>query len=164
MASWALLLLASVLLATPGLTYSGLIPEDHDDLSTADICQEEQFFRRLAQEAAQGDQAFNQCDICRMIMTWLRTCVGPSQIQEAIQKATTAVCSKIPAVEKVCKDILTRVLCSVAQFFLNSDPSRDICVTFRLCRHQVGVQGAGTLLHPGEKHRVSSRHRQLLPS
>nr|XP_055183042.1 antimicrobial peptide NK-lysin-like isoform X2 [Nyctereutes procyonoides] len=130
MTSWALLLLASVLLGTPGLTYSGLIPEDHDDLSKADICQEEQFFRRLAQEAAQGDPQFNQCDICRMIMTWLRTCVGPSQIQ----------------------------------FFLNSDPSRDICVTFRMCRPQVGVQGAGTLLHPGEKHRVSSKHRQLLPS
>ncbi|XP_077699266.1 antimicrobial peptide NK-lysin-like isoform X2 [Canis aureus] len=163
MTSWALLLLASVLLATPGLTYSDLIPEDHDDLSTADICQEEQFFRRLAQEAAQVPQ-FNGCDICRMIMTWLRTCVGTSQIQEAIRKATKAVCSNFPAVEKVCKDILIRFLYSVAQFFLNSDPSRDICVTFRLCRHQVGDQGAGTLLHPGEKHRVSSRHRQLLPS
>ncbi|CAD7676703.1 unnamed protein product [Nyctereutes procyonoides] len=149
MTSWALLLLASVLLGTPGLTYSGLIPEDHDDLSKADICQEEQFFRRLAQEAAQGDPQFNQCDICRMIMTWLRTCVRPSHIQGAIDKATTAVCSKIPAVEKICKDILTRFLFRVAQFFLNSDPSRDICVTFRMCRPQVGVQGAGTLLHPG---------------
>ncbi|XP_022260094.2 antimicrobial peptide NK-lysin-like isoform X4 [Canis lupus familiaris] len=133
MASWALLLLASVLLATPGLTYSGLIPEDHDDLSTADICQEEQFFRRLAQEAAQGDQ-FNQCDICRMIMTWLRTCVGPSQIQEAIQKAATAVCSKIPAVENVCQKIITGILNGIAQFILNGYPYSDICVTLRMCK------------------------------
>ncbi|CAD7666157.1 unnamed protein product [Nyctereutes procyonoides] len=95
---------------------------------------------------------------CLLIPSW----PGPDQ---AIDKATTAVCSKIPAVEKICKDILTRFLFRVAQFFLNSDPSRDICVTFRMCRPQVGeCQGAGNLLHLGEKHRVSSKHRQLLPS
>ncbi|XP_038416526.1 antimicrobial peptide NK-lysin-like [Canis lupus baileyi] len=134
MTSWALLLLASVLLVTPGLTYSGLIPEDHDDLSTADICQEEQFFRRLAQEAAQGDPRFNQCNFCRKIISWLRTCVGPSKIQEAIQKAATAVCSKIPAVENVCQKIITGILNGIAQFILNGYPYSDICVTLRMCK------------------------------
>ena len=38
--------------SSPGLTFCGLTPEDHD-LDMADKCQDEKFFRMLAQETPQ---------------------------------------------------------------------------------------------------------------
>ena len=55
-------------------------------------------------------------------------------LQEAIQKAATAVCSKIPAVENVCQKIITGILNGIAQFILNGYPYSDICVTLRMCK------------------------------
>ncbi|XP_029792141.1 antimicrobial peptide NK-lysin-like [Suricata suricatta] len=80
MTSWALLLLASALLATPGLTFSGLTPEDHD-LDMADRCQDEKFFWMLAQETPQHNASLNLCGTCRLILNWLKNRMGQCRIQ-----------------------------------------------------------------------------------
>ncbi|XP_078300805.1 antimicrobial peptide NK-lysin-like isoform X2 [Panthera onca] len=86
MTSWVLLLLASVLLATPGLTFCGLTPEDHD-LDMADRCQDEPFFRMLAQETPQRDLLnktegliYNFWPSCK-IMSLLKKMVGEEASQ-----------------------------------------------------------------------------------
>ncbi|XP_047601651.1 granulysin isoform X2 [Lutra lutra] len=80
MTVWALLLLASVLLATPGLTFSGLTHEDND-LSMADMYEEEQFFKILAEEDPKGDQIITPCKTCMVIIKWLGRIVRHNHTQ-----------------------------------------------------------------------------------
>ncbi|XP_047710438.1 antimicrobial peptide NK-lysin-like isoform X1 [Prionailurus viverrinus] len=138
MTSWALLLLASVLLATPGLTFCGLSPEDHD-LDMADRCQDEPFFQMLAQETPQQNLTLNLCDTCRMILSWLKNCVGLQRIQMTIEKAAELVCSQFPLVENICKETINKYVNDIVQSILNAPPRQDICVTLRLCKCQVGL-------------------------
>ncbi|XP_053057348.1 antimicrobial peptide NK-lysin-like [Acinonyx jubatus] len=137
MTSWALLLLASVLLATPGLTFCGLTPEDRD-LDMADRCQDEPFFQMLAQETPQN-LTLNPCDTCRMILSWLKNCVGLQRIQMTIEKAAQLVCSRFPLVENICKETINKYVNDIVQSILNAPPHQDICVTLRLCKCQVGL-------------------------
>ncbi|XP_030164909.1 antimicrobial peptide NK-lysin-like [Lynx canadensis] len=138
MTSWALLLLASVLLATPGLTFCGLSLEDHD-LDMADRCQDEKFFQMLAQETPQHNLTLNPCDTCRMILSWLKNCVGLQRIQMTIEKAAQLVCSQFPLVENICKETINKYVNDIIQSILNAPPRQDICVTLRLCKCQVGL-------------------------
>ncbi|XP_046925915.1 antimicrobial peptide NK-lysin-like [Lynx rufus] len=138
MTSWAFLLLASVLLATPGLTFCGLTPEDHD-LDMADRCQDEKFFQMLAQETPQHNLTLNPCDTCRMILSWLKNCVGLQRIQMTIEKAAQLVCSQFPLVENICKETINKYVNDIIQSILNAPPRQDICVTLRLCKCQVGL-------------------------
>ncbi|EFB23673.1 hypothetical protein PANDA_022128 [Ailuropoda melanoleuca] len=135
MTSWALLLLASVLMATPGLTFSGQSPEDHD-LSMADMTEEEQFFEILAREA----------------------------LKEAIKQGASMLCRKTFMPKMLCDDIISRYLSAVTQGILNDKSPQEICVKIRMCRGKIGLGASGALADPGEKHRIFSDHRQLLPS
>ncbi|XP_025724065.1 granulysin isoform X2 [Callorhinus ursinus] len=95
MTSWALLLLASALLATPGLTFSGLSPEDHD-LSMADMYEEEQFFEILAEEATKGDQMIFTCKSCKFIIKSLRKILGHNITRGILNdKSPQEICVKI---------------------------------------------------------------------
>ncbi|XP_029792140.1 antimicrobial peptide NK-lysin-like [Suricata suricatta] len=132
MTSWALLLLASVLLATPGLTFSGLTPADHD-LDMADRCQDEKFFRMLAQETPQGDPEFNPCAICRCIVSWVKNCLGLNLIQKVIKKVAGLLCSACPSVENICKSWITEILDKITSTLVHLEPSRHICVLLRMC-------------------------------
>nr|KAF6446868.1 granulysin [Rousettus aegyptiacus] len=81
MASWALLLLALELLATPGLAFTHLTPEHHE-LVMADLHDEEQFCQDLAQEGLQGDLLTTRegigasCWSCKKIVQKLQEMVG----------------------------------------------------------------------------------------
>ncbi|XP_029792139.1 antimicrobial peptide NK-lysin-like [Suricata suricatta] len=138
MTSWALLLLASALLATPGLTFSGLTPEDHD-LDMADKCLNDPFYQMLAQEIPQHNASLNLCDICRLILNWLKNCVGQHRIQMTIEKVAKLVCSQFPMVEDLCKETIIRFVRDITQSILNAPPHQDICVTLRLCKCQAGL-------------------------
>ncbi|XP_077622779.1 antimicrobial peptide NK-lysin-like [Crocuta crocuta] len=132
MTSWALLLLASALLANPGLTFSGLIPEDHD-LDTADMCQDEKFFQMLAQDIPQGDLEFNRCQICRCIVNWVKNCLGLNLIHKIIQKVAGLLCSSCPLVENICKSWTTGLLNKITSTLVHLEPARHICVLLRMC-------------------------------
>ncbi|XP_043459821.1 antimicrobial peptide NK-lysin-like [Prionailurus viverrinus] len=132
MTSWALLLLASVLLATPGLTFCGLSPEDHD-LDMADRCQDEKFFRMLAQETPQEDRPFTLCGICMCIVSWVKNCLGFNLIQKVIEKVAGLLCSACPLVENICKAWITSFLDKITSTLLHMEPSRHICVFLGMC-------------------------------
>ncbi|XP_059263727.1 granulysin isoform X2 [Mustela nigripes] len=135
MTFWALLLLASVLLATPGLTFSGLTREDND-LSMADMYEEEQFFEILAKEDP----------------------------QEAIRWAVSAVCRKIYIPRRVCDKTVTKYLSAITQGLENDNSPEKICVKIRMCRPEIGLGASGALPDFREKHRIFNNHHQLLPS
>ncbi|XP_077622820.1 antimicrobial peptide NK-lysin-like [Crocuta crocuta] len=104
MTSWALLLLASALLATPGLTFSGLIPEGND-LMTADLCQEEQFLENLILEA----------------------------VQEVIKHTASLMCEPMPLLRDACKKVITELFSKITKGIVNGKTPREICVKIRMC-------------------------------
>lgn len=147
-----------------GLTFSGLTPEDHDDLFTTDMCQEEHFFEALDHEASKDDQMIFTCKPCKFIIKILRKVLGQDISQEAIKQAASLVCHQTRVFTELCNTLFNKYLNDITRGIVNDKSPQEICVKIRMCRPEIGDQGAGTLLHPGEKHRVSSRHRQLLPS
>ncbi|KAF0879461.1 NKL protein, partial [Crocuta crocuta] len=126
-----------MLFLSPGLTFSGLIPEDHD-LDTADMCQDEKFFQMLAQDIPQGDLEFNRCQICRCIVNWVKNCLGLNLIHMTIENVAQLVCSQFPLVENLCKETISKYVNKITWSIFNAPPRQDICVTFRLCKCQVG--------------------------
>ncbi|XP_032208553.1 granulysin [Mustela erminea] len=163
MTFWALLLLASVLLATPGVTFSGLTHEDND-LSMADMYEEEQFFKILAKEDPQGDQIITPCKTCMAIIKWLRKVLRHNHTQEAIRWAVSAVCRKIYIPRRVCDKTVTKYLSAITQGLENDNSPEKICVKIRMCRPEIGLGASGALPDFREKHRIFNNHHQLLPS
>ncbi|XP_077622777.1 antimicrobial peptide NK-lysin-like isoform X2 [Crocuta crocuta] len=137
MTSWALLLLALALLATPGLTFSGLTPEDHD-LDMADSCQEEQFFQMLAQDIPQGDWRNLKCTTCKMIIKVLRKALGHDITRETIKHALSLVCRKILGNKKQCQELITKYDNKITQGIMNGKSSEEICVQLRKCSPKIG--------------------------
>ncbi|GAB5569798.1 antimicrobial peptide NK-lysin-like [Prionailurus iriomotensis] len=137
MTSWALLLLASVLLATPGLTFSGLNPEDND-LMTADLSQEKEFLESLVLESPQGDQLAIRCKICKVTIQGLRKALGNDITQEAIKQAASLVCRQLFPLDGICKDIINKFLDKITQGIMNGKSAEEICVKLRMCKPEKG--------------------------
>ncbi|XP_058539445.1 antimicrobial peptide NK-lysin-like isoform X4 [Neofelis nebulosa] len=120
MTSWALLLLASVLLATPGLTFCGLIPEDHD-LDMADRCQDEKFFQMLAQETPLGSLLNKTEGLIYnfwpswKIMSLLKKMVGEEASQETTKGAVFLVCMEVMLLRGFCMRMVTRFVSLISQ-------------------------------------------------
>uniref|UniRef100_A0A667GZM9 Saposin B-type domain-containing protein n=1 Tax=Lynx canadensis TaxID=61383 RepID=A0A667GZM9_LYNCA len=123
MTSWALLLLASVLLATPGLTFSGLNPEDND-LMTTDLSQEKQLLESLVLESPQGDRLALRCKTCKMIIQALRKAVGHN---EAIKHAASLVCKQTFPLQGVCKELITKSLDKIIHGIMNGKSPEEMC-------------------------------------
>ncbi|XP_072621207.1 uncharacterized protein [Vulpes vulpes] len=132
-----------------GLTFSGLTPEDHEDLFTADMCQEEHFFEVLAQLAAKGDPQFNQCDLCKLIVNWLKNCLRGNLIQKAFEKVASLVCSKFPFVENHCKETIRKFLGEITYCIVNVEPAKRICVIFSICSPWQVTKKLGPYSTPG---------------
>ncbi|XP_011919491.1 PREDICTED: granulysin isoform X1 [Cercocebus atys] len=86
MVTWALLLLAAMLLGNPGLVFSRLSPEYYE-VATAHLCDKEQSCPCLAQEGPQGDLLIKMqeldfdCKICLRIIQTLKAMVNePTQV------------------------------------------------------------------------------------
>ncbi|XP_045834932.1 granulysin [Meles meles] len=166
MTFWTFLLLASVLLATPGLTFSGLTREDND-LSMADMFEEEKFFAILAEEDPKGDQMISPCETCMAIIKWLGKILRHNHTQEAIKWAVSVVCRKIYIPRPLCDETVktvTKYLNAITQGLKNDNSPQKICVKIRICRPEIGLRASGALPDPQEKHRIFNNHRPLLPS
>ncbi|XP_053057346.1 antimicrobial peptide NK-lysin-like [Acinonyx jubatus] len=138
MTSWALLLLASVLLATPGLTFSGLNPEDND-LMTADLSQEKQFLESLVLESPQGDQLAIICSICKKTIQGLRKAVGHNITQKAIKQVASLVCRQLKPADRICEDIINKFVEKITQGIIHGKSPEEICVKLRMCKPEKGL-------------------------
>ncbi|KAL4824607.1 hypothetical protein H8958_001843 [Nasalis larvatus] len=143
MATWALLLLAAMLLGNPGLVFSRLSPE-YFEVATAHPCDKEQSCLCLAQEGPQGDLLIKMqelafyCKTCLRIVQTLKVMVK-QPTQRSISNAETRVCRKVSSQWRdVCKYFMRRYQPRVTQGLLEGETAQEICVDLRLCEPSMG--------------------------
>ncbi|XP_042835713.1 antimicrobial peptide NK-lysin-like [Panthera tigris] len=104
----------------PGLTFCGLTPEDHD-LDMADRCQDEPFFRMLAQETPQRDLLNKTEGLIYnfwpswKIMSLLKKMVGEEASQETMKGAVFLVCMEVMLLRGFCMRMVTRFVSLISQ-------------------------------------------------
>ncbi|XP_008527486.1 granulysin [Equus przewalskii] len=144
MTSRALLLLASALLGTPGLTFSGLNPESYD-LATAHLSDGEQFCQGLTQEDLQGDLLTERerqgiaCWSCRKILQKLEDLVGEQPNEATINEAASRVCRNLGLLRGACKKIMRTCLRLISRDILAGKKPQEVCVDIKLCKHKAGL-------------------------
>ncbi|XP_010380290.1 granulysin isoform X3 [Rhinopithecus roxellana] len=143
MATWALLLLAAMLLGNPGLVFSRLSPE-YFEVATAHPCDKEQSCLCLAQEGPQGDLLIKMqelafdCKTCLRIIQTLKVMVK-QPTQRSISNAETRVCRKVSSQWRdVCKNFMRRYQPRITQGLLEGETAQEICVDLRLCEPSMG--------------------------
>ncbi|KAF0879460.1 GNLY protein, partial [Crocuta crocuta] len=138
--------------SSPGLTFSGLTPEDHD-LDMADSCQEEQFFQMLAQDIPQRCPGPRAAGVCREASVLGRAHLIPLLpmllLQETIKHALSLVCRKILGNKKQCQELITKYDNKITQGIMNGKSSEEICVQLRKCSPKIGECGGASRVFPG---------------
>ncbi|KAI5939810.1 granulysin [Manis javanica] len=143
MTSWALLLLASVLLATPGLTFSGLTPEGSDPV-TADLCGLGEPFCQ-DQSGPQSDLLTNSeglgiiCLHCRKIIRKLEKMVGENPTEDTIRQTASRVCRKMKLLYAPCKKMMKSSLRFISRDIMAGKPPQAVCVDLRICKPEAGL-------------------------
>ncbi|XP_017373473.1 granulysin isoform X1 [Cebus imitator] len=143
MATWALLLLAAMLLGNPGLVVSRLSPESHD-LATAHLGDKEQSCPCLALEDPQGDLFTKtqmlgfRCKTClRMIQTLKDMVKEPTE--EDISDAATRLCKKVKSRWRdFCLKTVRKYLGRIIQDIMGRKTAQEICVDIRMCKPSMG--------------------------
>ncbi|XP_014708294.2 granulysin [Equus asinus] len=144
MTSRTLLLLASALLGTPGLTFSGLNPESYD-LATAHLSDGEQFCQGLTQEDLQGDLLTERerqgiaCWSCRKILQKLEDLVGEQPNEATINEAASRVCRNLGLLRGACKKIMRTCLRLISRDILAGKKPQEVCVDIKLCKRKAGL-------------------------
>ncbi|XP_010808383.1 antimicrobial peptide NK-lysin-like isoform X1 [Bos taurus] len=132
MTSWAVLLVTSVLLVAPGLAFSGLTPECHDQ-ETAHLWDGDKLLQGLAPEDPQGDQReeLNQfCGPCQKIMQMLKYMVG---------NRPSKVCSKMGLWSILCNQMMKKYLNRISKDIMARKTPQAICVDIKLCKRKAGL-------------------------
>ncbi|XP_068822895.1 antimicrobial peptide NK-lysin-like [Capricornis sumatraensis] len=144
MTSWAVLLIASVLLVAPGLAFSGLTSECYDQ-AMAHLCDGDELCQGLAPEDPQGDLALQGeelnpfCDLCREIMQMLEYMVGNKPSKNVIVRATSKVCSKMGLLSRRCNKIMKKFLHRISADIIATKKPQAICVDIMLCKRKAGL-------------------------
>ncbi|XP_054433602.1 granulysin [Pteronotus mesoamericanus] len=139
MASWALLLLASVLLGSSDLAFSSLTPECYD-LETANPCDGEQLHQGLALEDPQGkllttrEEQGITCWLCKKIIKRLRRIVGEQPNEDTVAQAVSRVCDKLKLLKGVCRRTMNKFLGRIAQDVTAGKTPHDVCVDILICK------------------------------
>nr|WRY74737.1 NK-lysin 2 [Bubalus bubalis] len=139
MTSWVVLLIASVLLVAPGLAFSGLTPESHDQ-ATAHLCDGDELCQGLHPEHPQGDLLLQGeelsllCDRCQKIIQHLMDKLGDQPDENTVIEAASKVCSKMGLLKGLCKSIMKRFLRRIAADITAGKTSRVVCVDIKVCK------------------------------
>ncbi|XP_005686771.1 PREDICTED: antimicrobial peptide NK-lysin-like isoform X2 [Capra hircus] len=126
MTSWAVLLIASVLLVAPGLAFSGLTPECHDQ-ATAHLSDGDELCQGLAPEDPQE------------IMQMLENMVGNKPSKNVIIRATSKVCRKMGLLRRRCNKIMKKFLHRISADITARKKPQAICVDIMLCKRKAGL-------------------------
>ncbi|XP_057598793.1 granulysin [Hippopotamus amphibius kiboko] len=144
MNSWAVLLLSSLLLGTPGMAFSGLSPEPHDP-AMAHLCDGDQFCQGLAPEDPQGDllprgeELGLFCPSCRKIIKKLEDMVGEQPSEDTISQAASQVCSQMKVLRGLCKKIMRTFLRRISLDIMSGKQPQAICVDIKMCKPEAGL-------------------------
>ncbi|KAM7238803.1 hypothetical protein CapIbe_010323 [Capra ibex] len=144
MTSWAVLLIASVLLVAPGLAFSGLSPERHDQ-AMAHLCNGDELCPGLAQEypqgglLLQGEELGLLCGPCRKIIKSLEDMVGDQPNEDTIREAASKVCSKMKLLKRPCQSIMKKFLRRITEDIKAGKQPQAICVDIKVCKSKAGM-------------------------
>ncbi|XP_055255735.1 granulysin isoform X2 [Moschus berezovskii] len=144
MTSWAVLLVTSVLLVAPGLAFSGLTPEHHDQ-AMAHLCDGDELCQGLAPKHPQGDLLLQGeelgllCDSCRKVIKHLEDMVGDQPNENTITEAASKVCSKMKLLRGLCKSIMKKFLRRISGDIIAGKQPQAICVDIRMCKSKAGL-------------------------
>ncbi|XP_037384760.1 antimicrobial peptide NK-lysin-like [Talpa occidentalis] len=139
MTTWALLLLVSVLLDTPGLSSS-----EHYDQARSDPCDGDPFCQNLMQEDLQDELLTKSeglritCGLCKRIIHTLKSLVGSQLNEYTIAQAATHVCGKMGLLRIPCSYIMKSSLRIISEDLIEGKDARDICVDLKMCRSRAG--------------------------
>ncbi|XP_040080260.1 granulysin isoform X2 [Oryx dammah] len=143
MTSWAVLLIASVLLVAPGLAFSSLTPERHNQ-ATAHLCDGDELCQGLAPEdprgqlLLQGEELGFLCDSCRKIIKRLEDMVGDQPDEDTVIEAASKVCSKMKLLKRPCESIMKKFLRRIAADIKAGKKPQAICVDIKICKSKAG--------------------------
>ncbi|XP_012586929.1 PREDICTED: granulysin [Condylura cristata] len=139
MTAWTLLFLASVLLDTPGLPFSGC-----NEPAQCGPYDGESIGQNLIQEDLQdalltkSQGMFITCGPCKRIMEKLLTLVGDQLDENTITQAASQVCSRMLLLKRPCSYIMKKFLRRISQDIIEGKSARDICVDLKMCRPKAG--------------------------
>ncbi|XP_037384761.2 antimicrobial peptide NK-lysin [Talpa occidentalis] len=139
MTSWALLLLVSVLLDTPGLSSS-----ESSDRAPSSPCEGEPSCQSLIQEDLEDELLTKSeglrisCSPCKKIIEKLKSLAGEDLNEDSIAQAATQVCSSMRLLKKPCKNIMKKYLSVISEDLIEGKDARDICVDIKMCKPRAG--------------------------
>ncbi|KAM8786876.1 granulysin [Rhynchonycteris naso] len=142
----ALLLLALVLLGSPGVAFSSLTPECYD-LVMATLWDGEQLNQSFTQEGPQAHLLTMQegqggrCWFCRKIIKKLRKIVGEQPNKDTIAQATSRVCNMQVLLRGLCKRTIKIFLRRISKDIMAGKTPQEVCVDIRMCKPQAGREG-----------------------
>ncbi|XP_035127932.2 granulysin isoform X1 [Callithrix jacchus] len=143
MATWALLLLAAMLLGNPGLVVSRQSPEYYD-LATAHLGDKERSCPCLAQEGPQDDLFTKteklgfRCKTCLRMIQALKDMVK-EPTKENISDASTRLCRKVKSLWRdFCLKTIRRYMPRLIQDIMGRKTAQEICVDIRMCKPSMG--------------------------
>jgi len=74
-----------------------------------------------------------KCEICTLILSYVKQLIGNNQTEAAIQAAIDKACSKIPWAKDLCQTVIEPYLTQIIEGFVaNQDPG-VICAKIKLC-------------------------------
>ncbi|XP_007529955.2 antimicrobial peptide NK-lysin [Erinaceus europaeus] len=143
MSAYTLLLLASALLVTPGLAFSGVDPEPDDSLLTLPCGGKSSCTSQspvdLPSNMNVAESISFTCRPCRMIIDKLRNVVGEEPNEDTISQAKTRVCNKLPVLKGLCKKIMGSFFHRIARDIIAGKSSQDVCVDIKMCKSKAGL-------------------------
>ncbi|XP_055975101.1 granulysin [Sorex fumeus] len=129
MTLWALVLLVSAFLITPGLAVSGLDPESADldlGLSEAELLQD----NLLAERWNVGFR----CTSCKKTIQKLENMVGTEASKESISQAASQVCGKMGLLKVPCRILIKTFLKVIVQDIMAGKSASEVCVDIKMCK------------------------------
>jgi len=74
-----------------------------------------------------------KCEICTLILSYVKQLIGSNQTEAAIQAAIDKACSKIPWAKSLCQTVIEPYVTQIIEGFVaNQDPG-VICAKIKLC-------------------------------
>ncbi|XP_008978642.4 granulysin [Callithrix jacchus] len=144
MATWALLLLAAMLLGNPGLVVSRQSPEYYD-LATAHLGDKERSCPCLAQEGPQDDLFTKtqklgfRCKTCLRMIQTLKDMVKEPTKEAISDAAETQLCRRMkPRWRDFCQKAISRYLPCITKGIMARENTKEICVDIRMCKSSMG--------------------------
>jgi len=88
-----------------------------------------------------------KCELCSLILAYVKQIVGSNQTEAAIEAALDKACSKIPFAKNLCTSVLEPYLTQIIEGIVAKEDPAVICAKIKLCKPTPPVQKRETELN-----------------